>query len=49
MVDTCQVWQHLSMDIDHEIFSMVILSLSLTRRAVISFWQKNVHRYELPA
>ena len=36
--------QHSFMEIDHEIFSTVILSLSAdSRRAVVSFWQKNVH------
>ena len=36
--------QHSFVEIDHEIFSMVILSLPAdTRRAVVSFWRKNVH------
>ena len=55
--------QHSFVEIDHEIFSMVILSLPLiqegqlsvsifyghslpsadSRRAVVSFWRKNVH------
>ena len=36
--------QHSFMEIDHEIFSTVILSLSAdSRREVVSFWQKNVH------
>ena len=42
--------QHFFVEIDHEIFSMVILSLSSdSRRAVFSFWQKNVHKYWLSA
>ena len=37
----CRVWQHSFMDIDHEIFSVVILFLPTdSRRAVISFWWK---------
>ena len=37
-------------EIDHEIVSTVILSLSLTQeRAVVNFWQKNVHKYWLTA
>ena len=32
-----------AVEIDHEIFSTVILSLPLIQEAVISFWQKNVH------
>ena len=36
--------QHSFVEIDHEIFSMVILSLPLiSRRAVVSFRRKNVH------
>ena len=36
--------QHSFVEIDHEIFSTVILSLSAdSRRAVVSFWRKNVH------
>ena len=36
--------QHSSVEIDHEIFSTVIFSLSAdSRRAVVSFWRKNVH------
>ena len=36
---------HSVVEIDHEMLSMVILSLTLihSRRAVVSFWQKNVH------
>ena len=30
-------------EIDHEIFSAVILSSTDLRKAVVSFWQKNVH------
>ena len=43
--DPRQVWQHSLVEINHEIFSMVILSFSSTdlRRAVVSFWWKNVH------
>ena len=35
--------QHSFVEIDHEIFSTVILSLADSRRAVVSFWRKNVH------
>ena len=35
--------QHSFFEIDHEIFSVVILSSADSRRAVVSFWQKNVH------
>ena len=35
--------QHSFMEIDHKIFSTVILSLPDSRRAVVSFWRKNVH------
>ena len=35
-------WQHSFVEIDHEIFSTVILSRPL-RRAAVSFWRKNVH------
>ena len=36
-------------EIDHEIFSMVILPYADSRRAFVSFWQKNVHKYWLIA
>ena len=35
--------QHFFMEMDHEIFSAVILSLTDSRKAVVSFWRKNVH------
>ena len=37
--------QHSFVEIDHEIFSTVIHSLPSadSRRAVVSFWRKNVH------
>ena len=35
-------WLHSFMEIDREIFSMVILSSVNSRRAVVSFWGKNV-------
>ena len=35
--------QHSFVEIDHEIFSKVILSLPDLRRAVVIFWQKNMH------
>ena len=38
--------QHSFVEIDHEIFSTVILSLPLIQEGqftVVSFWQKNVH------
>ena len=37
------VWQHSFVEIDHEIFS------ADSRRAVVSLWQKNVHKYWLTA
>ena len=44
------VQQHSLVEIDHEIFSMVILSLpQILRRAVFSFCRKNVHKYWLTA
>ena len=33
-------WQHSFVEIDHEIFSLPSTDL---RRAVVSFWRKNVH------
>ena len=37
--------QHSFVEIDHELFSTVILSLPLIqKRAVVSFWRKNVHK-----
>ena len=42
--------QHSFVEIDHEIFSTVILFLSAdSRRAVVSFWRKNVHNTGLLA
>ena len=41
--NTPQVGNILSWRFDHEIFSTVILSLLLIKRAVVSFWRKNVH------
>ena len=39
------VWQHSFMEIDHEIFSKGhSLPSADSRRAVVSFWQKNVHK-----
>ena len=35
--------QHSFVEIDHEIFSGVILSLPEVRRAVVIFWRKNMH------
>ena len=35
--------QHSFVEIDHEIFSTVILPSADSRRAVVSFWRKNVH------
>ena len=40
--------QHSFMEIDHEIFSMVLLPSADLRRAVVSFWQKNVHNTGYP-
>ena len=36
-------------EIDHEIFSTVILPSADSRRAVVSFWRKNVHNTWLTA
>ena len=41
--DPRQGRQYSFVEIGHEIFSTVILSLPDSRRAVVSFWQKNVH------
>ena len=41
-------WQHSFMEIDHQIFSRVILSND-SRRAFVSFWWKNVLIYWLTA
>ena len=38
----CWGRQHSFLEIDHEVFSTVILSAD-SRRAVVSFWRKNVH------
>ena len=35
--------QHSFVEIDREIFSTVILPSADSRRAVVSFWRKNVH------
>ena len=35
--------QHSFVEIDHEIFSRVILSLPDLRRAVVIFWRRNMH------
>ena len=35
--------QHSFVEIDHEIFSRVILSLPDLRKAVVIFWRKNMH------
>ena len=47
--DPCQVQQHSFVEIDYEIFSMVILSLLLIPEGqlVVSFWWENVHIYWL--
>ena len=48
-MDIINLSVHSFVDIDHEIFSMVILSLLLIQEgqlsvsAIVSFWQKNVH------
>ena len=34
--------QHSFVEIDHEIFSVVMLPSTNSRRAVVSFWRKNV-------
>ena len=38
---------HSFVEIDHEIFSMVLPSAD-SRRTVVSFWQKNVHNTGYP-
>ena len=44
MYDPCRGRQHSSVEIDHEIFSTVIFLPSVdSRRAVVSFWRKNVN------
>ena len=35
--------QHSFVEIDHKLFSTVILPSADSRRAVVSFWWKNVH------
>ena len=35
--------QNSFVEMDHEIFSTVILPFTDSRRAVVSFWRKNVH------
>ena len=44
-----RVRQHAFVKIDHEVLSTIILSLPLIleRRAVASFWGKNVYKYWL--
>ena len=39
------VQQHLFMEIDHEIFSTVILSLPLIQEGQLSVCGENVHKY----
>ena len=47
-LDPGQIQQHSFVEIDHEIFSTVILSFPLIRKGQVSvFWQKNVHMYWL--
>ena len=46
-LDLCRVRQHSFLEIDHEIFSVASLNFADSRRAVVSFWQKNVHPYWL--
>ena len=46
-VDPCQVWQHSIIEIDHEIFSMVILSLLLIQEGQLSVSGKRMHTYWL--
>ena len=49
LFDTLRVQEHSFVENEHEIFPMVILFLPDSRRAVVSFWQKNVHKYWLTA
>ena len=41
--------QHDFVEIDHVIFSSHFLPSSDLRRAIVSFWQKNAHKYWLSA
>ena len=42
--DSRWVWQHYYAEIDHEIFSMVILTVQLIQEGQLSdSWQRNVH------
>ena len=41
--DPCRVWQHSFLEIDDEIFPGHSLPSADSRRAVVSFWSKNVH------
>ena len=41
--EPCQGRQHSFMEIGHEIFSTVILSLPLIQDGQLCFWLKNVH------
>ena len=45
--DPHQVRQHSFVEIDHEIFSTVILSLLLIKEEQLSVSGKNVHKYHL--
>ena len=50
--DPCWVRQHSFVEIDHEIFSKVIgytFPSAYSRRTIVSFWQKIVHKYWLAA
>ena len=40
-----RVRQHSFLEIDHEIFSSHSLPSAESRKTVVSFWQKNVHKY----
>ena len=41
--------QHSFVEIDHEIFSCHSLPFADSRRAVVSFWRKNVHNLGITA
>ena len=44
-----RVRKHSFVEIDHEYFLRIFSASADLRRAVVSFWQKNVHKYWLSA
>ena len=47
--DPCRGWQHSFVEIDHEIFSMVILSIPLIQEGQLSVLAKECAQYWLTA